>query len=188
MHFRRHFSTSGQVLVLLIILLAILGGGFWYMTQSKQANEKAARAFAQDAATRILLQHDDRFLAFSLAPEVQVTYPPSWRYRLFTRLQEMGAPTSNIELNGGVTFTSGFFEPKGDFHAKLNFADGPASLDLQISHPRALWQIDAINFTWTPHVEPTPSPTPAPSVQPVPSPTSEETKAKKKKGEAAPSP
>jgi hypothetical protein len=178
MQFRRHHSTSGQILVLLIILLAILGGGYWYMLQSKQANEKAARAFAQEVATHIVMQHDDRFLARAIAPTAQVTYPPSWRYRLFSQLQDLGTPAPNIELDGQVTFTSGFFEPRGDFHAKINFPDGPAVLDLQVSHPRALWQIDAINLTWTPKATPTPPPaTPVPSVQP----TQGDGKAKKKK-------
>ncbi len=180
MHFRRQHPASGQVLVLLVILLAIMGGGYWYMNQSKQANEKAARAFAQEAATRIVMQQDDRFLAFAIAPESQITYPPSWRYRLFSRLHDLGAPAPPIELDGRVTFTSGFFEPRGDFHAKINFPEGPAFLDLQVSHPRALWQIDAINLIWTPKVEPTPSPTPEPSLQPTPSPTPEETKKKKR--------
>ena len=187
MQFRRHHYASGQVLVLLIILLAILGGGYWYLAQSKQANEKAARAFAQEAAMHIVMQHDDRFLARAIAPEAQITYPPSWRWRLFTQLQGLGTPAPNIDLDGQVRFTSGFFEPRGDFHAKINFPDGPAVLDLQVSHPRALWQIDAINLTWTPKATPTPSPTPVPSVQPTPSPTPEEGKSKTKKGATAPS-
>jgi hypothetical protein len=182
MHCRRHNSISGQVLVLLIILLAILGGGFWYMNQSKQANEKAARDFAQEAATRILVRQDERFLDFALSPEARVTYPPSWRYRLFSQIRELGVREQKVEVYGEVGFTSGFFEPRGNFRVKINAAENPAYLDLIVAHPRALWEIDVINFTWTPHVEATPPPaTPGPSLTPTPSPTPQETKETKKK-------
>ena len=118
----------------------------------------------------IVMQHDDRFLARAIAPEAQITYPPSWRWRLFTQLQGLGTPAPNIDLDGQVRLTSGFLEPRGDFHAKINFPDGPAVMDLRVSHPRALWEIDVINLTWTPKATPTPSPTPVPSVQPTPRP------------------
>ena len=185
MQLRRHHRARGQVLVLVIILLAIAGGGYWYMNQSKQTNEKAARDFAQDAANQIVFKQDDHFLATAIAPDSQITYPPSWRYRMFSRLKDLGTPAPNIELEGKTTFTNGFFEPRGDFRAKINYPDGPAFLDLVVSHPRALWQIDTINLTWTPKAEPSPSPTPVALLTPTPSPTPDNGKAKKK---AAPSP
>jgi len=180
MQFRRHHRARGQVLVLVIILLAILGGGYWYMNQSKQTNEKAAREFAQDAANQIVFKQDDHFLASAIAPESQITYPPSWRYRMFSRLHDLGRPAPNIELEGKTIFTNGFFDPRGEFRAKINYPDGPAFLDLVVSHPRALWQIDTINLTWTPKAEATPSSTPEAELAPTPSPTPDPKAVKKK--------
>lgn len=174
MHPRRHSSVRGQVLVLALILLALLGGGAWYLFRSKGINEQAARAFAQEAAERILLHQDARFLDRTIASESQVIYPPSFRERLLIRIRDLGTPEQKVELTGRVTFTSGFFNPQGQFRAQINYSENPAFLDLAVSHPRALWQIDGINLIWTPHVEPTPPPaTPAPSVQPTPSPSPE---------------
>jgi hypothetical protein len=181
MHLRPHSPASGQVLVLALILLAMAGGGFWYLLRSKQINEAAARAFAEEAAARIIVQEDGRFLDGALSMEAKVKYPPSWRDRLITQIRGLGPRDPKIELYGEVNFTSGFFDPRGIFRVKINYAENPAFLDLVVSHPRALWQIDVINFTWTPHVEPTPAPTPEPSITPTPPPTPEPASKPKKK-------
>ena len=167
--------------MLLLILLAIAGGGLWFLLRSKETNQKAAYDFAFEAATRVVLRQDGRFLDLALAPAAQVTYPPSWRERLFLRIRDLGTPEQQVALDGSVRFTSGFFDPQGHFRAQINFPENPAFLDLTVSHPRALWQIDTINFIWTPHAEPTPPPAiPEASIEPTPSPTPEKSPPAKK--------
>ena len=68
-------------------------------------------------------------------------------------------------MTGDLFFTSRFFDPAGVFRAEIQFPTGPAYLDLKISHPQALWQIDGLNWTWQP---PPPPPTPMPSPTPTP--------------------
>ena len=158
---------SGQIVVLLLILLAIFGGGAWWLTISKRQSETGARAFAREAAARLALRFDQKFLDQRLGPEAQVRFPPSFRERLFNHMRELGVPTPEIELDGSVRFTSYFFEPEGQFRARLNYPTKPAYLDLTVSHPHALWQIDYLNFTWDP--TPLPTPEPAPVLSPAPS-------------------
>ncbi|MGI9089092.1 MAG: hypothetical protein ACR2HH_15345 [Chthoniobacterales bacterium] len=181
-------KQRGEVLVLALILLAIFGGGLWYLWSARRINEAAARDFARDAAERIVLHQDQVFLNRALAPAAQVAYPPSWRERLFAHLRVLGPPPTSLDLQGETKFTSHFFDPHGAFRVRINYPENPAFLDLEVSHPRALWQIDMVNLTWTPHVEPTPSPTPMlETPTPTPSPTPKATppsKAKSKKTRA----
>jgi len=167
---RSRRSESGQVIVLLLILLAILGGGYWLLISSREKREKEAWAFARDAATRIVVQQDMRFLDRTLSPKAQVLYPPSWRERLMTRIREPGPPQSEPRMRGQLFFRSQFFNPEGEFIVEWDFPTGPASIDLKISHPQALWQIDGINWTWQ-APPPPPTPTPSPTASPSPSPS-----------------
>ncbi len=171
MRLRPHHHRNAQTFVLIVIVLAIVGGGVAYLWWSKENNEKSARDFAQEAAERILRQHDEHFLDVRLSPDAQVEYPPSWRSRLFSHLYELGQPEQNLDLTGETTFQSFFFEPKGMFRVRGQYPQNPAPaiLALGISHPRALWQIDYINLIWTP-LRPAPAPTPPPNEQLPPSP------------------
>lgn len=170
-------AERGQVVVLLIVLLAVLGGGWWMLKSSRDKREKEAWEFAREAATRIVVQHDIRFLDRTLSQEAQMMYPPSWRERLMDRIREPGAVKSEMRLRGTVLFNSQFFEPAAEFIAEWDTPTGPGSLDLKFSHPKAFWQIDGLNWTWQPPPPPTPSPTPSPS--PLPSATASP-KAKRK--------
>jgi hypothetical protein len=160
---------SGQVIVLILIVLALVGGGVWWLFTSKRQSEEDARAFAQQAAQRLAIQFDRKFLDQRLGPEAQVQFPPSFRERLLNHLRDLGVPAAQIDLDGRVTFTSRFFEPNGQFRARLMYPEKPAFLDLIVSHPHALWQIDYLNLTYVPTPTPTPEPSPPLGVSPVPS-------------------
>ncbi len=167
----RHRSRErGQVIVLLLILLAMAGGAWWYATSTRARKEKEAQAFANDVAHRVILQHDTRLLDLTLAPDAKVVYPPSWRERMFEFIRAQGAPLSEIRLTGEVRFTHHFLDPRGQFRAELDYANGPAYLELNISHPGVLWQIDQINWIWPRPPEPPPTPTPAATPTPTPVP------------------
>lgn len=120
------------------------------LNSSRVNREKEAWDFAREVATRVLLQRDERFLNLRIAPAVQAYYPPSWRSNLVEQVRVLGTPLAEIELTGEVRFTSQFFEPAGQFRARVYFPTGPTYLDMEISHPKAIWQIDKLNWTWRP--------------------------------------
>lgn len=152
---------SAQVIVLLLIVLAVLGGGYWFMKSNRDMREKEARDFATEAAKRIVLQRDQRFIDFNLTQKAQMTYPPSWRYRMLEFIREAGTPNPQFHFTKSeVLFTNQFFDPHGTFIAQFDFPNGPGYFEVHISHPGALWVIDDLNWTWQP-----PAPTPAPAVQ-----------------------
>ena len=153
--------------MLVLIVLAVLAGGCWLLFSSRTAREEGARRFAREAATRLFFQQDARFLNQTLTPRAQLVYPPSWRERFFAFVRELGPAKPEFELEGDVTFTSEFFDPRGVFSAHFEVASGPAVLFLTFSHPGVRWEIDDLKLSWTPPA----TPTPAPTATPLPSPT-----------------
>jgi hypothetical protein len=144
-----HRRNSGEGLVLVIIVVAILAAGIWYLFSQRQASERQALAFARAVAERVVAD-DERFLDASLTPHAQVKYPPSWRARLFEKVRAKGKPVRPIEVTGDVQFTSYFFSPQGRFKAEYAYGDMPMYLYLDVMANGSLWQIEGMNLVWYP--------------------------------------
>ena len=183
--------------MLVLIVVAVLGGITWWLYASRQQSEEAAKNFARDVATRLAFDFDRKLLDRVIAPEQMAKYPPSYRERVVEKLRTFGRPTSPVEVTGQVLFTSHFFNPVGTFRAQLNYPGMPAALHLAISRPRGWWQIDDLNVSWDqpPPPEPPPEPPPVdpaavatPTPTPKPTPTPRPTPAPTPRPTAAPTP
>jgi hypothetical protein len=142
---------GGQVLVLFLIVLAVLGGIGWWLFTSRDQSGQAARAFAREAGLKLGREHDQKFLDVHIGPEVQTRYPPSYRERLLTKLRGLGVASDDVQVEGDVAFTSHFFSPHGRFKVLLGYPDTrKAELYLVVSNPHPWWQIDEINLVWYP--------------------------------------
>ncbi|MFN2477157.1 MAG: hypothetical protein ABR526_12560 [Chthoniobacterales bacterium] len=161
---KRNAQQRGQVMVLIVIVLAILGGGYWMLLSARQKTEQDAQSFAREAAERLILQQDMRFLNQTLTQHAQVLYPPSWRERFFGYVRDLGPVQSDLAVYGRVDFVSEFFQPTGVFHADFQAATGPASVELHFTRPASRWEIDAVNLNWSAP----PTPTPMPMTVPIP--------------------
>jgi len=64
-HYR---SESGQIIVVLIILLGLIGGGVWWLYSSRDAMAKEGREFGREAIQRIVVQRDVNFFLISAKP------------------------------------------------------------------------------------------------------------------------
>jgi hypothetical protein len=140
--------VRGEGLVLVIVILAILGGGYWYLLSTRRNSEQEAWNYAREVAEHVALQRDARFVDLNLSARAQVEMPPSSRERILNKLGELGAPDKRINLTGHVDFSSHFFDPKGSFRAQINFPASAVYLDMSISPSRGPWQIDALTVTW----------------------------------------
>ncbi len=139
-------NSSGQVLGILIIVLALIGVGGWWLVSNKQAMVKAGREFGREAIQRLAVNHDLAFFASRLSPAARQEFPPSVQQEFISRLQQFGTPVGPIDVQGDIQFQSHFFEPRGDFHARLNYPAKGAEINVGISHPVGRWQIDSISF------------------------------------------
>jgi hypothetical protein len=139
-------KSSGQVIVLLIIVLGLVGVGFWWLLSNKQEMAKEGKEFAKEAVQRIIVQHDLNFFASRLGPQARMNFAPSAQQEFMNEVTKLGPPAGPVDVQGNIEFQSQFFEPKGSFHARINYPARYADVNLSISHPVGRWQIDEISF------------------------------------------
>jgi len=143
-------KLSGQGMVIVIILLAVVGAGLWYLYSNKATTDREAREFAREAIKRITVDHDLKYFSDHLGPQAKLDNPPSQQQFIIQRFAQLGAPTQPIQIEENITWESYFFEPKGYFTAHLNYPAQPVMLQLATSHPVSRWQIDNLSFSVQP--------------------------------------
>jgi hypothetical protein len=141
---------SGQGLVVVIILLAVVGAGLWYLYSNKATTDREAREFAREAIKRIAVDHDLKYFSDHLGPQAKLDNPPSQQQFLIQRFTQLGVPSQPIQIEESITWESYFFEPKGYFTAHLNYPAQPVMLQMATSHPVSRWQIDNLSFAGQP--------------------------------------
>jgi hypothetical protein len=134
-------------LVVLIIILAIIGGGFWYLFSNKKTMDREARTFGRQMIEALTVRHDVNYFANNLSPQMRLDYPPSQQQSVISQFQQMGAPQQPIKIDETVTFESHFFTPRGHFTAHLFYPTQAATLDMDVSHPVGKWQLDDMTFS-----------------------------------------
>ncbi len=167
MKLNTRLRSSGQVVVILVIVLVLLGIGYWWLNSTKQQMAKEGKEFANEAAQKIVVQHDVNFFGSHLSPQARMNFPVSAQQEFMNEIVQMGAPVGAIDLQGQMEFQSQFFEPHGAFHARINYPVRYADFDLSISHPVGRWQIDTIAFVKQSEQL---GPGPAPAAPPPPPP------------------
>jgi len=143
-------KLSGQGLVVVFILLAVIGAGLWYLYSNKATTDREARAFAREAVKRLVVDHDLKYLSDHLGPQAKLDNPPSQQQYIIQRFTQFGVPTQPIQIDENVTWESYFFEPRGYFTAHLNYPAQGATLQIATSHPVSRWQLDNITFITQP--------------------------------------
>src|SRR5213592_4014291 len=161
-------KSSGQVIVLLIIVLGLVGAAFWWLYSTKQQMSKEGTVFAHEAIQRIAVQHDINFFNSRLSPQARMNFPASTQQEFMNEIVKLGAPVRPVDVQGKIEFNSQFFEPHGSFHARIYYPARYADMDLTVSHPVGRWQIDEIAFI-PQREQPAPAP-PAAAPPPAPAP------------------
>src|SRR6266480_4999459 len=170
MKLNTRLRSSGQVVVILIIVLVLLGIGYWWLNSTKEEMAREGKQFANEAAQKIVVQHDINFFGSHLSPQARMNFPVSAQQEFMNEIVQMGAPVGAIDLQGKIEFQSQFFEPQGNFHARINYPVKYADFDLAISHPVGRWQIDTIGFVKQAE-QPGSAPAAAPAAPPAPAAT-----------------
>ena len=148
MKLQRRAKNCGEIWGILIIVLAIIGGGFWALHAYKKKTERDGKLFAEEAITRLAVHYDNAYFAAQLGREARLEYPPARQANFLLKFRELGLPLQPIPIEGSVTFKSGFFEPFGLFRGKLQYPSRPGEIEIGVSHPANRWQIDTIDIKW----------------------------------------
>jgi hypothetical protein len=147
-HYRS--NVAGQGLVVVIIFLALIGGGAWWLYSHKQAMDQEGRGFGKEMIQRLTVNHDLSFFTSNLGPQARLDFPPSQQQYILQKFTELGVPVQPIKIDENMTWESHFFEPKGYFTAHLNYPGQAATLQIAISHPVSKWQLDNLTLNWEP--------------------------------------
>src|ERR1041385_6846559 len=118
MKINQRSKSSGQMLVILGIVVVLLLIGYWWLYSTKQTMAKEGKAFGQEAVQRIAVQHDLNFFGSHLSPEARLQFPPSAQQDLMTRIEKLGTAVGPVDVQGDIVFQSQFFDPRGTFHAR----------------------------------------------------------------------
>ena len=137
-------KLSGQILVVLIIVLVLIGIGYWWLDSNKRQMAQEGNQFGKQLIQELIMQHNVKFFADHLSPAMRLQYPPSAQQDLMTQLDKLGTPVSPPNVEGEILFQSHFFDPNGNFHAHINYPTRGADINVSISHPVGRWQIDEI--------------------------------------------
>ncbi|MEP6602804.1 MAG: hypothetical protein ABJB69_02535 [Spartobacteria bacterium] len=139
--------SYGEGLVVVIIVLAVIGGGTWYMFSHRKAMDREARTFAHRMIDDLAVKHDVTFFANNLSPQAKRDYPPSQQQLIIAEFTKMGAPRQPINIEEQVSFESHyFFDVRGYFTAHLFYPMGAATMQIAVSHPVGKWQLDNLTF------------------------------------------
>jgi len=92
-------KLSGQGLVVVIIVLALIGGGLWYLYSTKAATDREAREFARETVKRLMVDHDRQYLENRLGPQAKLDLPPSQRDYMIQRFAQFGVPSQPIQID-----------------------------------------------------------------------------------------
>src|SRR5438093_13747428 len=104
-------KRSGQIIVVLIIVLGLIGAGVWWLFSSKEAMAKEGRDFGKEAIERILVKHDLTFLSSRLSPAARLDNPPSMQQEFMSEIEKLGTPVSRPQVEADNRFQSNLFEP-----------------------------------------------------------------------------
>jgi hypothetical protein len=140
-------KSSGQIWVVLLILVFIALFGWWWLDSNKKTMAKEGREFGRKVIQELVVQHNVKFFADHLSPSMRLQYPPSAQQDLMTRMDRLGNPVAPPDVQGDIQFQSYFFEPNGDFQARINYPARSAEFRISVSRPVGRWQIDFVDFT-----------------------------------------
>ena len=143
---RSRYNQTGDGLIVLIIFLALIGVGIWWLYSHKAAMDKEGRQFGRDMIEALSVRHDKAFFAAHLSPQAKVDYPPSVQQTTIEAFEQMGVPAQPIKIEENMQWKNQFFEPQGFFTARLNYPARGATIRIAVSHPVGKWQLDNLEF------------------------------------------
>src|SRR5207244_6449578 len=106
-------GQRGQALVFLIIVIAVIAGGLFFLNSMRKDAKVEGERFAKQVIERCAFQHDVKFLHSSVASDRRLAVPPAMDDQFIFYLTKLGVPDRNYTLTGQVEFDGYFVSPHG---------------------------------------------------------------------------
>src|SRR5206468_12022014 len=110
MKLNTRLRSSGQVVVILVIVLVLLGIGYWWLNSTKQEMAREGEKFANEAVQKIVVQHDVNFFGSHLSPHARTNFPVSAQQEVMNDTVHTAPAVGALDLHGKIEFQSQFFE------------------------------------------------------------------------------
>lgn len=143
---RQH--DSGSVILFLIIVIALVAGGIYFLGQLRKEREAQARAFGREIVQRLTVDHDVKYLHSVISIDHREEFPPAKEADFINQFAQLGRPAPDWQLAGDVSFENRFFSPRANFQSILRYPDRHATIYLNVSCAHGPWELDALGVTW----------------------------------------
>ena len=141
-------GECGQALVFIIIVIAVIAGGLFFLNSMRKDAKVEGERFAKQVIERCAFQHDLKFLHSSVASERRLAVPPAMDDQFIFYLTKLGVPDRNYTLTGQVEFDSYFVSPHGTFKTILTYPDQHATVFVSIARPSGIWLVTDFGVTY----------------------------------------
>jgi len=150
---RRRIGEAGLTVegaMVFLIMIAIVGAGWWLIWKYSASTEEEARAYADRSVQRLAFAHDPRYLASNLSDTALPGFPLSQQQWIMTCLTKLGVPVEPAKITGSVSHTSisDDKDPTARFDARLIYPKSEAHIYLDVACRHGRWQIDSFAAQW----------------------------------------
>src|SRR5258707_12148471 len=108
MKLNTRLRSSGQVVVILVIVLVLLGVGYWWLNSTKQEMAKGGKEFANGALKKIVVQHGINFFGSHLSPQARMNFAVSAQPEFMNQIGQRVGPVGLLSMRGQLGAQSDF--------------------------------------------------------------------------------
>jgi hypothetical protein len=137
----RQASESGQTLVFIIIVIAVIAAGLFFLNSMRKDAKVEGESFARELIEKCAFQHDVKWLHTKVASDRRAAIPPAMDDQFIYYLTKLGVPDRNYVLDGKLEFDSYFVSPHGSYKTILTYPTQHATVNFTIARPSGIWLI-----------------------------------------------
>jgi hypothetical protein len=141
-------AQGGQALVFVIVLIAVIGGGLFFLNSMRNDAKAEGERFIRQVIESCAFQHDVKFLHASVASDRRLAVPPAMDDQFIYFLTKLGVPDRNYNLTGQLDFDHYFGSPHGTYKAILTYPDQHATISVTIARPSGIWLVTDFGVTY----------------------------------------
>src|SRR5437870_6026568 len=137
-------GQRGQALVFIIIVIAVIAGGLFFLMSMRKDAKVEGERFARQVIERCAFQHDAKFLRATVMSD----RPPTMGDQFIYYLTNLGVPDRNYTLTGQLEFDHYFGSPHGSYQAILTYPNQHATVSVTIARPSGIWLVTDFGVTY----------------------------------------
>ena len=141
-------SEAGQALVFIIIVIAVIGAGLFFLNSMRKDAKVEGEAFTHEIIEKCAFQHDVKWLHGKVASDRRVAVPPAMDDQFIYYLTKLGVPDRNYKLDGQLEFEGYFGSPHDSYKTILTYPTQHATLNFTIARPSGVWLITDFGVTY----------------------------------------